>query len=955
MADANANNVTKISQFDGTNFSNWKYRVGILLDEKELKQFIETPLADILEAEKTATEHPKIKLKEKKCVSLLVQTIHDNQLEYVREKTLAKDMFDTLCSIFERKSVASQVLLRKQLLMMKYNESDDMINYLLTFDKRIRELKSTGATMEELDVVVHLLITMPKSYDNLVTALETMDQTKLTVEFVKTRLMDEYNKRTGGVSSSKSSGPGAMVAGAKSLDDIICYLCKKPGHFKAQCSRNKHKKKGKQSANQASGGSESTMCAFIDDDVGESAAFNAQTNQNSDTTGKTIDFTLDSGATSHMANEEEHFSKLEQIDELKIAVAKKNQSICAKQRGDIAVKTFHDGDSSTTTMKDVLLVKDLKCNLMSIRALTKKGYRVVFEGDDAVVSINDKVKFIGHAEGNLYKVVFHVDNNVFAGYTGEGNLHKISQSLWHFRLGHLNTNDMKKLASKMADGFDRVNVESDLKLCESCVFGKQTRSSFPKNTNIRSSRILELIHSDVCGPMPTTAYDGSRYFVTFTDDFSRASIVYCIERKSEVLDKFKEFVAMAEALHGKRVAKLRADNGGEYTSNGFKDYCKQKGIQMLFTVPYNPEMNSVSERLNRTLQEKSTTMLLASGLDEKYWNEAIITANYIKNRSPTNAVGKQFETKTPAEIWFGRKPNLSHLRIFGSECYNHIPSEKRLKLQAKSTKCIMLGYGATFGTYRLWDIEQRKQILARNVTFNESSVLNRSKLIEIIDSEAATSGGMCDKEAESLENDTSTSQCDELQKNGDENREINSTNLDCAGNGIQQIHGVNLDGTGDIRDKIDSAKENCIGNNDGTQRKGDRIRRKPDFYVASANECSDAHMALLTMQYDEEENLHLALSAEQFVEDDPLTISEARSRSDWPEWEKAINSEYQSLLKNNTWILCDLPKGGNAISGKWVFKLKKRADGSTDKHKARFVARGFSQKPGFDFNGKSNG
>lgn len=738
-------------------------------------------------------------------------------------------MFDTLCAVFERKSVATQVLLRKQLLMMKYNESDDMIDYLLQFDKRIRELKSTGATMEELDIVVHLLITMPKGYDNFVTALETMDQSKLTVEFVKTRLMDEYNKRTGGNVSIKSSTPGAMVAGSK---QVVCYLCKKPGHKKAQCFRNKGNKKEKSSANEASDGGASTMCAVVNDDIisnfvesavhdesiagvvkstvnddsmmnfgeaflsSESNAFSTNVSGNSNFS--QIKFCLDSGATQHMVNDKRYFDTLNKIDELSISVAKKNQSISAKERGNILVKTFHEGDTTSKTMENVLLVNDLKCNLMSIRSLCQKGYRIVFEGDYAYASIGGKVKFIGRVNGKLYEVILHVDNNVFAGFTGEKTLHKISHSLWHFRLAHLNATAMKKLVNRMADGLDKVNVDSDHKLCESCVLGKHTRLPFPKNKNPRSSRVLELIHSDVCGKWPTKAYDGSEYFVTFTDDYSRASIVYCVKNKSEVLGKFKEFVAMAEAFHGKKVAKLKSDNGGEYKSMGFEEWCKEKGIQTIFTVSYNPEMNSVSERLNRTLEEKANTMLLASGLDDKFWNEAIITANYIKNRSPTSAVGKQFEPKTPAEIWFGTKPNLSNLRIFGCECYNHVPAEKRSKLQPKARKCVMLGYGSSFGTYRIWDIEQRKLIFGRNITFNEASVLTQSKLIEITDSEADIPTANDDKR-------------DELQTVAAENGEINSTNRGCVGNGMQLSHGVDLDSTGDVQDKNNSAIEECIG------------------------------------------------------------------------------------------------------------------------------------------------
>lgn len=93
----------------------------------------------------------------------------------------------------------------------------------------------------------------------------------------------------------------------------------------------------------------------------------------------------------------------------------------------------------------------------------------------------------------------------------------------------------------------------------------------------------------------------------------------------------------------------------------------------------------------------------------------------------------------------------------------------------------------------------------------------------------------------------------------------------------------------------------------------------------------------------------VALSAQEYVEDDPQSIDEAKERDDWPEWKTAIESEYTSLIKNGTWILCDLPKGRKTISSKWVFKLKRKANGEIDKYKARLVARGFTQKAGFDY------
>lgn len=145
-----------------------------------------------------------------------------------------------------------------------------------------------------------------------------------------------------------------------------------------------------------------------------------------------------------MVNDKRYFDKLD-INKVKILVAKRNQSISAKQQGEILVKTFYDGDS-VKAIQDVLLVKDLKYNLISIRSLTKKGYHILFEGDYAYASI--KTKFVAHASGRLYEVVLHVDRSIFAGISGENNIHRVSQSLWHFRLSHLNIFDMKSLIIK---------------------------------------------------------------------------------------------------------------------------------------------------------------------------------------------------------------------------------------------------------------------------------------------------------------------------------------------------------------------------------------------------------------------------------------------------------------------------------------------------------------------------
>src|SRR6185312_8038761 len=132
----------------------------------------------------------------------------------------------------------------------------------------------------------------------------------------------------------------------------------------------------------------------------------------------------------------------------------------------------------------------------------------------------------------------------------------------------------------------------------------------------------------------------------------------------------------------------RTDNGGEYLSRTFATFCKSKGIQQQTTAPYSPQQNGVAERVNRTLVEHARCMLQQRSMGNEFWAEAVSTAAYLKNRSPTKAL---VSNMTPEEAWSGKKPSVAHLRIFGCDAYVHIPKEQRSKLDSKSTKTIFLG------------------------------------------------------------------------------------------------------------------------------------------------------------------------------------------------------------------------------------------------------------------------
>ena len=145
-----------------------------------------------------------------------------------------------------------------------------------------------------------------------------------------------------------------------------------------------------------------------------------------------------------------------------------------------------------------------------------------------------------------------------------------------------------------------------------------------------------------------------------------------------------------------------------------------EGINREFTIKKTPEQNGVAERMNRTIQETMRSMLSESGLPKRFWAEALSTAIYLRNRSPTKAVIGM----TPLESWSGKKPNVEHLRVFGCLCYAHIPKDERKKLDSKAREAVFMGYGMERKGYRLYDMNLRKIFFSRDVLFNESKFVN---------------------------------------------------------------------------------------------------------------------------------------------------------------------------------------------------------------------------------------
>ena len=915
-----ASKLTKrnIQAFDGEKYTVWKFRVKSLLAELNVREVVDNDIPDIIT--------DKWRKKDSMAKSIIIEYLSDSFLSFAKDSIFAKDIFQRLDAIYERRSLATQLALRKQLLSLKLQGEVTLLQHFTNFDAIIADLIAAGASLDEMDKISHLLLTLPSVYDGIATALETLGNDNLTLAFVKTRLLDhEVKLRTEDrsnttlkvlhagetLSTVKSSRGKTTQKGWKSRKHFKkqkwqpnFFSQKKYGHksqFKLskvvceQCGRNNHKikdcyyyKRMHQQDNQAqnlktvqSNIAEADGFAFMMENIHSIQ----RTNINE------IIFLLDSGATDHIVNREDFFSSSSVLSpSMRISVAKTGQSITAIKRGTIQVVT---NLGIPGTLEDVLYAPDAAFNLLSVRRIQEKGMRIIFDTEGVTVE-NGKKEIIlkGKPLKGLYGVVFTLNRNLVN--RSHINMTKINNfKLWHERLGHISNTKFNKIKHQklFEDVLDLDDIKPTNEICEACIYGKQARLPFNKFKNkTHVKRPLFIIHTDVCGPITPPTVNNKNYFVIFIDEFTHYTATYLLTYKSEVLNIFRDFVAKSETFFNLKIVNLYCDNGGEYVNNDFKEFCSKKGIMFHFTVPYTPQQNGVAERMNRTITEKARAMINAADLDKQFWGEAVLTATYLINLTPTKAVAS---SKTPFELWHNKKPRLSHLRVFGSTIYVHLKTRSN-KFDDKSVKGILVGYEPN--GYKIWNIETEKFLTARDVIVDETNFkTSRPRLSKEVGPPKRvpiTNNQTCDVNTENIQ--------------------IPESSKSLLPEVISQ----------------DSNKEQP------ELRRSDRLKNRPQlFYKENQNDEFDSYAA----------------NTQAVIYSVPKSFQEIKERDDQTQWELAIKDELNSLLINDTWKIVSKPLNKNIVTCKWVFILKNDESGNPTKYKARLVARGFSQKYSVDY------
>ncbi|GLT45830.1 hypothetical protein SLA2020_196340 [Shorea laevis] len=487
----------------------------------------------------------------------------------------------------------------------------------------------------------------------------------------------------------------------KGKPQVRCRFCNKFGHIEKFCRFKENQYRPKQQQAQVASTAEDHlfMASLASSSVDKCSWF------------------VDSGCTCHMANNEAIFSELDKSVRIKVKLG--NGSIVQSEgKGNVAVQT----KKGTKYIHDVLFIPSLSQNLLSVAQMLRKGYSVSFVNNACYIYDSCGVEL---ARIKMVENSFSITWNspcLHAVYVSKSD----ETSLWHKRYGHFNLRSLKFLqTNELVRDLPEIHVNDDV--CSSCQFGKLHRQVFPINSAWRASQKLELVHTDVCGPMKTTSLGQNLYFILFIDDYTRMTWVYFMSSKAQVFFVFKKFKALVENQSGCKIKILRSDNGKEYTSKEFDSFCEDAGIAHQLTVPYTPQQNGVSERKNRTIMEMARCMLHEKKLPKNFWAEAVYTAVYLLNGLPTKAM----QRKTPIEASHGVKPSTHHLKIFGSICYTHVPDAKRTKLDVKAETGILVGYSTKSKGYGVYNLQSEKISVHRDVQVNEDSYWDWDKRVVV--------------------------------------------------------------------------------------------------------------------------------------------------------------------------------------------------------------------------------
>jgi len=738
--------------------------------------------------------------------------------------------------------------------------------------------------------------------------------------------------RDGGREGQDASGKNA--GGGRPPSGDPCKKCGKAGHWTRDC---RSKKKGAAHVAQAEEDEHALMYIAADTEV---KATDASCSHLRSSTVHLVEpkvhlhlsqkeeaavpchWVLDTGATNHMTGTRSIFAELNH--DITGTVKFGDGSVVDIQgKGSIL---FACKSGKHRRLDGVYYIPRLTTNIISLGQMDEDGYKVDIEG--GVLRLYDVQRRLLAKVYRSPSRLYLLDMNIAAPVCLTARVGGMAWR-WHERYGHLNFQALRKLKRlEMVRGLPAIDHVDQV--CEDCVLAKQKRAAFPKVAKYRAHEELELVHGDLCGPISPPTPAGNVYFLLLVDDMGRYMWLTLLRSKADAPAAIMAFQACTERECGKKLKVLRTDNGGEFTSVEFGEYCAGDGIRHHHTAPYTPQQNGVVERRNQTIVAMARSILCARGMPGRFWGEAVHTAVFLLNRAPTSALDGQ----TPFQAWHGRKPAVHFIKVFG--CVAYIKSQRPHlgKLDDRGKKVVFIGYQEGSKAYRFYDPVTERVHVSRDVTFDEGTRWDWDTDMASGDSPMFTLEDDYElpqrqvrgsaPEPASPERRTSPSPPPDASPAASSSSLVapSPRTPPAAGTHIEFVTPLTTDPNLDTDD----------------DQEGEHQYRTLDNILGS-----DAAPGL-AQRNNVEAELH-SLCHSVSVEE-PKSLKEAEGDHNWV---AAMQEEMNSIHDNATWSLVELPRGHRAIGLKWVYKVKRDENGNIVKYKARLVAKGYVQRAGVDF------
>ena len=680
---------------------------------------------------------------------------------------------------------------------------------------------------------------------------------------------------------------------------------------------------------------------------------------------------FDSGCTSHIFKNRDVFHTYV-IDQATNVSTANCGVLSTLARGDVHVLFRFRGQTRRMVLKGCLHVPDTAVNLLSQGRFDEEGYFITTGSNKAILfrpptsSLERDIWTEAPRIGYLYWPVIEfiplssnlnidldpspsVLDSLDAIPDTAAYLHvPLTAELWHARLGHAG----KDYTSVMLSGRYATGITSTTKTmtshCESCIIGKHPREPYPYRGN-RAENPLDLIHIDICGPFPVPTPDKFHYFIAYLDDNTNLSHIDLLKKKSEALASWIALCTRWERLTGRTVARIRTDNAREFLSRLFQAYLVQRGIEHDTSCPYAHQQNGKAERFIRTVEDGAVTMLVHSNLPLWFWGKAVLARGYIHNRLPSKSLPKD---KTPYELFRLRKPDVSHLRVWGSQCWAGVPSEKRSKGGPKAIECIFMGYPPGVKGYCLWDPKKRTFFNCSDVVFNE----NRPNLVLTYpEQDYPDEGGDGPLPSDGNTRPTRVvpipftpptrpKRIPVMTERGQDWHDgIVARDKWVASVCKRRERRMEVVRTADVSEMVSLA---------GTSLEVMLLascRMMNDPELDSFDHYAESSCIIQELILHSHPRARGPIPADIDLNQPPRSRREIEIRLDKTVWTEAMQAEVDNLESHGTYRVAPLPIGRRAIRPKWVFIWKRDKDGNPIKAKARLVIMGCEQEEGVDY------